>query len=203
MSQLADALFTRTQQNVLQYLFGQPEKSFYTKEILRLTGMGVHTIKRELDRMVDAGLLLKESKGNQKHYQANPDCPIYTELKSIVDKTFGVVGILALSLEKILPQVDYAFVYGSIAKGTEHSGSDIDLMLIGANLSYSQTLEALMPAEEKLARSINPNILSEEEFQSRLKKQQSFITRVLAQEVLWLKGETEMKHKYGKRLIAA
>ncbi len=103
MSQLGDALFTTTQQNVLGLLYTQVEKSFYTKEILRLTGMGVATIKRELDRMVSAGLLTLTKIGNQHHYQANKECPIYEELSGIVRKTFGIVDVLhhaLLPLEK-------------------------------------------------------------------------------------------------------
>ncbi len=89
MSQLSDALFTETQKKVLGLLYGQPERSFYTKEILRLTGMGVATIKRELDRMLAAGILTMTKVGNQHHYQANPACPIYGELVGIVRKTIG------------------------------------------------------------------------------------------------------------------
>lgn len=89
MNQLADALFTTTQQKVLGLLYGQPERSFYTREILRLTGMGVATIKRELDRMIAAGILHMTKIGNQHHYQANPECPIYTGLLGIVRKTLG------------------------------------------------------------------------------------------------------------------
>ena len=96
MRKLADALFTKTQKNVLQLLYGRSDRSFYTKEILRLTGMGVHTIKRELDRMVEAGILTLNSVGNQKHYQANPACPLYEELISIVKKTVGVVDSYAM-----------------------------------------------------------------------------------------------------------
>ena len=84
MIKLADALFTKTQQNVLVILSMQPERSFYSREILRLTGMGVATIKRELDRMVDAGILTKTSIGNQHHYRANAACPIYQDLLGIV-----------------------------------------------------------------------------------------------------------------------
>ena len=72
MSQLGDALFTTTQKRVLGLLYLQPEQSFYTKQILRLTGMGVATIKRELDRMLSAGILQMTKIGNQHHYQANP-----------------------------------------------------------------------------------------------------------------------------------
>ncbi|MCG7948368.1 MAG: transcriptional regulator, partial [Candidatus Thiodiazotropha taylori] len=79
MSRLADALFTTTQQNVLGLLYSSPERSFYTKQIIRTTGMGVATIKRELDRMLAAGIIDMTKLGNQHHYQANKSCPIYEE----------------------------------------------------------------------------------------------------------------------------
>ncbi len=100
MSQLSNALFTETQQKVLGLLYGQPERSFYTKEILRRTGMGVATIKRELDRMLAAGILSMTRIGNQHHYQANPQCPIYGELLAIVKKTFGVTEVIRLALSR-------------------------------------------------------------------------------------------------------
>ncbi len=87
MHKLAAVLFSRTQQNLLGLLYRQPAQSFYTNEILRLTGMGVATIKRELDRMVDSGILNMTKIGNQHHYQANPECIIYPELSNIVRKT--------------------------------------------------------------------------------------------------------------------
>lgn len=92
MSQLADALLTKTQQKLLQLLYGRPDRSFYTREILRLTGMGVHTIKRELDKMEVAAILTRSNLGNQ-HFLANPACPLYEELVSIVKKTVGVVDV--------------------------------------------------------------------------------------------------------------
>jgi uncharacterized protein len=188
MSQLADALFTTTQQRVLGLLYTQPEKSFYTKEILRMTGMGVATIKRELDRMLAAGLLTFTKSGNQHHYQANPQCPIYEELLSIVRKTFGITDVVRTALEPIKDSIVYAFVYGSIAKGTEKAKSDIDLMLIGNNLSYGDVMGLLIPVEGKLGRSINPTIYSMREFKKKLGEKNSFLTRVLAQEKLIVMG---------------
>ena len=82
-----DALFTETQQQVLGLLYGRPERSFYTNEILRLTGMGVATIRHELERMLAAGILTMRRIGNQHHYQANHNCPIFAELAAIVKKT--------------------------------------------------------------------------------------------------------------------
>ena len=188
MSQLADALFTTTQQRVLGLLFTQPGKSFYLKEILRLTGMGVATIKRELDRMEAAGILTLTRIGNQNHYQANPKCPIYEELLSIVRKTFGIADVIRDALEPIKNSIDCAFVYGSIAKGIEKTKSDIDLMVIGKKLSYGDVMDRLIPVEGRLGRSVNPTIYSMADFKKKLKKKNSFLTRVLVQEKIIVMG---------------
>lgn len=188
MSQLAEALFTTTQQKVLGLLYTQPGKSFYTKEILRLTGMGVATIKRELDRMVAAGILTLTKVGNQHHYQANPQCPIYEELLSVVRKTFGIADVVRNALEPIKDSIAYAFVYGSIAKGTEKAKSDIDLMLIGNNLSYGDVMDFLIPVEGKLGRSINPTIYTVLDFRKKLGEGNSFLTRVMEQEKIIVMG---------------
>jgi len=182
MSQLADALLTKTQQKVLQLLYGRPDRSFYTKEILRLTGMGVHTIKRELDRMVAAGILTRSKLGNQVHFQANPVCPLYEELVSIVKKTVGVADVLAGTLAPVAGEIILAFVYGSVAKGSERAESDIDLMIVANHLNYTELLGLLLPAREILKRPINPTVYTQAEFENRLKQGNHFLKKVLAQE---------------------
>lgn len=191
MSLLGDALFTTTQQRVLGLIYTQPDKSFYTREILRLTGMGVATIKRELDRMLEAGILTLTRIGNQHHFQANPDCPIYKELLSIVDKTFGIADVLRAALEPVKALVAYGFVYGSIAKGKEKAKSDIDLMLIGSDLSYAEVMDLLIPVEEKLGRPINPSIYSLRDFRKKLDEKNSFLTRVMQQEKIEVMGSAD------------
>ena len=188
MGRLADALFTNTQQNVLGLMYVQPKKSFYINEILRLTGMGVATIKRELERMETAGILSMTRIGNQHHYQANPGCPIYEELLSIAAKTFGVADILETALEPIKASIQYAFVYGSMAKGKERAESDIDLMVVGDNLNYGDMMELLIPIESKLGRPINPTIYSRSDFQKELKEKSHFLVRVLEQKKMMVMG---------------
>lgn len=194
MSLLGNALFTTTQQNVLGLLYTQPERSFYTKEILRLTGMGVATIKRELDRMLAAGILTLTRIGNQHHYQANPECPIYEELLSIVRKTFGIVDVISSVLDELDSQIEFAFIYGSIAKGGETASSDIDLLLIGKNLIYGDMMELLIPVEGKLGRTINPTIYTMSQIKKRLRDKNPFLTKVMKQPKLWVKGsENDIK----------
>lgn len=189
MSQLGKALFTATQRNVLGLLYAHPEQSFYTKEILRLTGMGVATIKRELDRMVDAGILSFTKVGNQHHFQANPDCPIYEELLSIVSKTFGIADVISGALLPVDDQIEYGFVYGSIAKGNETAKSDIDLLVVTeSSLAYADLMTVLVAAEQSLGRPINPSIYTNEQIKTKLKENNAFITRVMEQPKIWIKG---------------
>jgi len=113
---IGDALFTKTQQRVLGLLYGTPDKSFYTNEIMRWADMGRGTIRRELDRLVSAGILSVTPEGNQNHYQAKQDNPVYTELLGIVRKTFGVADVIRQAMKPLSGQIKLAFIYGSIAK---------------------------------------------------------------------------------------
>ncbi len=195
-SAIAGALFTKTQQRVLGLLYGKPERSFYLNELIRLADMGKGTIRRELGKLCSVGLVTETRQGNQNHYQANPTNPVYSELKGIIDKTFGVVGVLAAALEQSLPEVTYAFVYGSVAKGREGAESDIDLMLISDSLGYSDVMSLLLSAEQQLGRKINPTLYSQKEFDQRIMGRQNFLAQVLEQSTLWLHGEWKFNQYY-------
>ncbi|USE35397.1 nucleotidyltransferase domain-containing protein [Endozoicomonas sp. SCSIO W0465] len=186
MPDIASALFTKTQQRLLTLFYGKPDGSFYLNEVARMAGVGKGAVVREIKKMTEAGLLNSYQQGNQKHYQANPDNPVFEELKAITRKTFGLQGVVKTALEPLLGQCELAFIYGSVAKGEEHSGSDIDVMLVGHNLSYGDIMERLESAEQQLGRIINPTLLTPYEFQQRKNEKQSFITRVMEQPKLWL-----------------
>ena len=178
MNQISDALFTETQQKVLGLLYGQPERSFYTNEILRLTGMGVATIKRELDRMLAAGILGMTRIGNQHHYQANPQCPVYAELLGIVKKTFGVTEVLRMALQPLAEKIEQAFVFGSVASGKETAASDIDLLIIG-KAGFAEVVSVLYPAQTTLGREVNPKIYRRKEWTRMQNAKDAFVTEVM------------------------
>lgn len=188
---IGDALFTKTQQRVLALLYGEPGKSLYTNQIVRWAGMGRGTVRRELDKLRAADLLLVSHRGNQLHYQANPGSPVYPELVSLVRKAFGVANVLAATLKPIKSSIKLAFVYGSIAKGTEGTASDIDLMLIGDDLSYAAVMDLLITAEKQLGRPINPSIYTVAVFDMKLKQNLSFLERVRQQEKIIIFGSVD------------
>lgn len=188
---IGDALFTKTQQRVLGLLYGKPGQSFYTNEIVRRAGMGRGTVRRELERLVSAGLLETSREGNQLHYKANKACPIYDDLRGIVLKTIGVADVIRAALEPYYDQILLAFIYGSVAKGGDTAKSDIDVLLVGDDLVYSEMLGQLASAEETLGRSINPTIYDESQIRKKLKEKNAFLVRVMEQPKLWIKGDDD------------
>lgn len=185
---LAAALFSGTQQRVLAWLFGQPERSFYATELIGLAGAGSGAVQRELARLAQSGLVTARAVGNQKHYQANPTAPIYAELCGIVQKTVGLAEPLREALAPLAARIRAAFVYGSIAKREDTALSDIDLMLISDDLAYSDLYTQLEAASQRLGRTVNPTIYTPKELAKRVKSKEAFATRVLAQPKLWLIG---------------
>ena len=194
---IADALFTKTQQKVMGILFRKPDSSFYLNEIVGLANMGKGTIKRELEKMTAAGLLTLTHIGNQNHYQANPASPIYKELIAISRKTFGLSDVISKALIPAQHTIQYAFIYGSIAKGTDTASSDIDLMIIGDDLAYTDMMNLLIEAEKELQRPINPSIYSLEELKTKLQRKNSFLTRIMQQEKITLIGNEDVIRKAG------
>lgn len=190
---LGDALFSKTQQKVFGLLFGKPDQSFFTNEIIRWVGLGKGTVMRELERMLSAGLIVQTQKGNQNHYQANPQCPIYPDLLAIVRKTFGIGDAIKSALSPLESNITQGFIYGSIAKGEATATSDIDLMLVGDDLSYGHVMELLAPVEEALGRTINPTLYSPQDFAAKLGAGNHFLQRVTEQDriLLWAEKPNE------------
>jgi predicted nucleotidyltransferase len=175
---LSNALFSKVQQRVLALIFGHPERSFYTSEIVRSVHSGTGAVERELSRLQSSGLVSVERIGNQKHYRANPKSPIFEELQSLVVKTVGLSEPIRKTLEPYSDKITTAFVYGSVAKGTDTARSDIDLMVIGDELDYSELYAALQNAETQLRRKVNPTFLSSIDWRRKVAQKGSFVSKV-------------------------
>ena len=185
---LADALFTTTKQRVLGLLYGQPKRRFSVTELLTEAKGGAGAVQREIDRLEQAGLVTSEREGRQRWVQANRAAPIYAELSRIVQKTLLHGPMLATALKPLRKQIDYAFIYGSVAKRSDHAASDIDLMVIGKQIGLGDLYAVLAPVEAQLGRPIKPNVYTMDEMRERFTTGQSFIQRVVDQPKDWLIG---------------
>lgn len=126
--------------------------------------------------------------GKQRRYQANSESPIFPELHGLVLKTIGLAEPLREALSPLSEHIRAAFVYGSVAKGTDTARSDIDLMVVGDDVSYSQLYAALTEAERALLRPINPTILTTAEWRQRVETQEHFVTSLLGSPKLFVLG---------------
>lgn len=188
---IADALFAQVRQRVLGILFAQPERSFYANELVRLAGSGIGAVQRELESLSSSGLLNVTRLGNQKHYQANQQSPIFAELCAIVTKTFGVADVLRAALLPLVPQIELALLYGSMAKGQAHANSDVDLMVVTDALNLEDIFAAIGPAELKLGRRINPCLYTGKEFRHRRAQSNPFLAKVLSGDIIVLSGSLD------------
>lgn len=188
---MANSLFTKTQRRVLGLLFGAPDRSYYANEIVRFAGAGIGTVQRELERLASAQLVNVSKIGNQKHYQANRQAPIFEELRSIALKTFGVGDYLRDALMPLAKHLNAAFIYGSVAKSTDTARSDIDVMIVSDDLTFPDVIKALTKAEAEIGRTVNPAVYRSDEWRRKFSEEGGFLQRVMEQPRIYLIGSDD------------
>src|ERR1700739_623395 len=192
---LSDALFSKVQQRVMALLFGHPERSFYTSEILRHVDSGVGAVDRELSRLHRCGLVTVERVGNQKHYRANKAAPIFEELRGLLEKTVNVTEPLKKSFERHATGIRSAFVFGSVAKGSDTADSDVDILVIGDDLNYSELYTAAQEAELLLKLPVHPLFMSPQDWKRHASDDGSVINKISQSPKLFFIGsESELRH---------
>ena len=184
---LANLLFGQTRGRILATLYGNPDEALFVRQIARRVGVSVGTVQRELMTLADAGLISRTQTGNQVFYRANRDHPAFTELHSLLAKTAGVVHQVAEALAPLAKAIDFAFVYGSFARGEENAESDVDLMVVG-RVTLDELLERLTPLEGTLGRPVNPTVYSLEEVRAKLKAENHFLKAIQRGEKTFLIG---------------
>jgi len=173
----AKLLFGADHRRLLGLLFMRAEESFHVREIARLTGVDAGNAHRVLRRFEQAGLVTATRSGNQRHYQANRESPIFAELQGIMRKTSGLADVIRDALEPFGQRIEQAFVFGSVARGEAGPRSDVDLMVVG-EVSFAEVVEAVYPLHERLGREVNPIVMDAKEFRTRA-KDPGFVARVL------------------------
>ena len=184
---LSSLIFSEYRKRILGLLLLNPNASYHVRELARLTNTPPGTIHKELVKLTNGGILQSKKVGNQVHYSADMQCPIFEELAGILRKTSGLVDVLAEALISVSHEISLAFIFGSVARGEQNTNSDVDVMLIGS-ISFGDAVQALYSTQAILQRELNPVVYSVEEFKRRLKSNDSFIKEVLAKPKLFIIG---------------
>lgn len=188
---LSDLLFpNQYRRKVLGLLLMRPEQQIHLRELARVIGAAPGTLKKELDALCEAGLLRAERVGNQVRFCANTAHPVFPELQALIRKTIGLVDALRLSLAPLAGRIDAAFVFGSMASGTESAGSDIDLMVVG-DAGFAEIVDATYAAQAALGREINPKVMSASEWQAKKAERNAFLQDVLNKPRIMLIGDAD------------
>jgi len=199
---LSVTLLGKARRAVLGLLFTRPAESFYLRQILRLTGLGLGSLQAELRKLERAGILKRSVRGNQVHFQANSGCPVFSEIKGLVLKTSGGAGALRAALEPVAGRISVAFVHGSVVRGEEKRGSDVDVVVVG-EVSFAEVVSALARTQAAIGREVNPLVYSEREYRARRRKGGHFLRNVLRSKRVFIVGdERELERLAEKRLAA-
>lgn len=181
-------LFTEYRKRILGLLLLHPDSQYHVREIARLTKTTAGTLHRELSKLAEAQVLLREISGKQVLYQANVNYPLYQELKSILKKTSGLMEVLEEALQAFKDKIKAAFIYGSVASGKETLGSDIDVIIIG-EIMFSDAVKALYSSQALLKREINPKVYKQSEWNDLLNKKNNFVKEVIKKPKIFIVGD--------------
>ncbi len=184
---LATILFPKARRAVLGLMLSHPDRAFYLREIVGLTGLGIGHLQREFERLAEAGIIRRFTQGRHVYFQADQTCPIYNELRGIVLKTVGVADEMRRALLPLRKRIRVAFIYGSVARGSENSASDVDLMVVG-DVTLAEVVDAVRETETILLRPVNPTVYPWKEFTAKLAASQHFLTKVMGRDKLMLMG---------------
>lgn len=187
---LSKVLFGKTRGAVLALLFSHTGEQFYLRQIARETGCSPGALQRELNQLLEAGLVIRRKQGHQTYYQVNRESPVYEELKDLVSKTVGLNAVLRSSLEHLSGRIRFAVIFGSLARGAESSSSDVDILIVG-DVHFSEVVEAFQETQRELRREINPVVYSEPEFLDRVGSDHYFVSRVLDAPITFLIGNRD------------
>jgi predicted nucleotidyltransferase/DNA-binding HxlR family transcriptional regulator len=187
---LAKLLFGKYRRRILAVLLLRPENSFYVRELARLAEVPPGSLHRELRQLAESGLLLRREVGNQVRYQANRDCPVFEELAGFFRKTAGLADILREALGTLAPDIQLAFVFGSIARGKERPTSDVDVFVIGGR-SFTDVVMAFAGSHARLGREVNPVVMHRAEFLQKFQQGDRFIGRILNEPKIFLIGSKD------------
>lgn len=202
LDKLSYGLFGKVRSAVLALLFSNSEQSFYFRQIARSIGSGRGAVQRELVNLLELGLIISYRQGNQVYYQANPRCPIFSEIKSLMIKTCGVAGVLQEALTPIEAQVRSAFIYGSLAKGLEKPDSDVDVLVIG-NVNFSEIADLFWSVQKVTGREINPSVYPENEFITKVLDGHHFVTSLIHEPKIFLIGDEDGFTKLVEKRLAS
>ncbi|ALM86556.1 nucleotidyltransferase domain-containing protein [Bordetella sp. N] len=185
------ALFpSALRRKALALLFSRPHEAFHVRELIRLLDVSPGALPRELLDMAEAGILRRDRRGNQVLYGVNREAPFFPELYGLIQKIAGDIPALRLALQPYAGEIDFACVFGSVARNEAGPNSDIDLLLVGDGITGRMKAE-LRVAMNDAGRALDIQDFTRAEYAELLHQGSPFIGEVLNNPLIMLVGEED------------
>jgi len=184
---LIDSLLPKSRQRILKELFLGEGRGIHLRELARRTGMHPKTLQVELRNLVGVGVVLEERSGNQKLYMINDNCPLYPDLKMVIIKTVGAADEIIKALKPLTGRIHKAYIYGSFARGTYDSESDIDILVVG-DATLKDVIGVISDTAYMLRRVINPTTFTVKEYNKK-RNEDGFLKAIEDGEKIMLIGD--------------
>jgi uncharacterized protein len=194
-------LFGRTRQAVMGLLLLRPDEQFHLRQVVRLAGVGMGAVQRELGTLVAMGLICREQSGRQVYFQADQGSPVFKELQGLILKTSGMAGILRAAMGPVAKRVRAAAIFGSTARGTMRQGSDVDLLVVSEDLSMRELAGPIREASSRLGREVNMNLYKPREWVQRCQAGHPLAKSIMsAPRIMVIGGEDELERMAEERV---
>ena len=177
---------SRTRISLFKLFFNQPQEAFYIREAVRLTGEEINSIRREMNNLVEAGLLQKEHRGNRLFYFFNRDYPHYYELLSIMGKVVGL-GSEIIKNRSCLGGLKFV-VFSTSFLDWDDSGSQVDFLIVG-RVVLPEIGKLVVKEEKRRGREINYAVMDLKEFSLRKRSRDPFLLEILTRNPVVILGD--------------
>jgi predicted nucleotidyltransferase len=195
MNRLAELLSSRSRAEIFRLLFSGTGEELHVREMERRSGLNDSTLRQELRKLARLDVVRSRRDSNRVYYRAKTENPLYPEIRNLVLKTSGLADILKSALAD--KRIRVAFVFGSVARGEEKAGSDVDLMVIG-QLGLRDLSGLLSGVEEKIGREVNPYVLQEAEFRKRVRTREHFVSQIMESSKIFIIGSQHELEAMGR-----
>jgi predicted nucleotidyltransferase len=195
----SDAIFPKIRQRIVGSLFSDPENWTYQAELAKTLLVSQSSVQMELKKLIASGILETNVRGNRVYFRPDKSCIIFDELLGIALKTTGLVDVVREFLRPFSKKLATAFIFGSIARGEEHSRSDVDLMLIG-DLTLREVSIAIGILEKNLRREVNPHMMTVGEARKMLRSPSHFFSTVIsAPKIILVRNNNELARVFEQK----
>lgn len=142
---------SKTRLKLLLRFFLNPDSSAYLRGLADEFSESTNSVRIELNRFEEAGLIEGRKEGNKKMYKVNTKFPMFADLQRIAFKHFGIDHIIEQVVQK-LGDVNAVYLTGDLARGLDTS--IVDVTIIGKNIDSTYLTKLIAKAEDLIDRKI-------------------------------------------------